>query len=87
MANETHYQGVSVLATMVMPDHLHGILFIREEATVDLGTIIKGFKAGCNKAYRELFALPRGGSIERQEPQKGQEPLPSAYADTVCQPR
>ena len=42
MANETHYQGVSVLATMVMPDHLHGILFIREEATVDLGTIIKG---------------------------------------------
>ena len=72
--NEKHYKGVSVLATMVMPDHLHGIIFIREEATVDLGTIIKGFKAGCNKAYRELFSLPQGGSIERQERQERQEP-------------
>ena len=65
--NERYYPGVTVLATMVMPDHLHGILFIREEATVNLGTIIKGFKAGCNKAYREILGLPRGGSIERQE--------------------
>ena len=65
--NERYYPGVTVLATMVMPDHLHGILFIREEATVNLGTIIKGFKAGCNKAYREILGLTRGGSIERQE--------------------
>ena len=91
--NERYYPGVTVLATMVMPDHLHGILFIREEATVNLGTIIKGFKAGCNKAYREILGLPRGGSIERQEggvlPRGGsierQEGLPSAYADTTCQ--
>ena len=62
--NETHYPGVRVLATMVMPDHLHGIIFIREEAKVDLGAIIRGFKAGCNKAYREL--LPQGGSIEKR---------------------
>ena len=91
--NERYYPGVTVLATMVMPDHLHGILFIREEATVNLGTIIKGFKAGCNKAYREILGLPRGGSIERQGggvlPRGGslerQEGLPSAYADTTCQ--
>ena len=90
--NERYYPGVTVLATMVMPDHLHGILFIREEATVNLGTIIKGFKAGCNKAYREILGLPRGGSIERQE---GALPLgggmerlgglPSAYADSTYQ--
>ena len=90
--NERYYPGVTVLATMVMPDHLHGILFIREEATVNLGTIIKGFKAGCNKAYREILGLPRGGSIERQggalplgggmERQGG---LPSAYADSTYQ--
>ena len=61
LANETYYPGVCVLATMVMPDHLHGILFF-QEAGVELGTVIRGFKAGCNKAYREL--LPRGGSIE-----------------------
>jgi len=90
--NERYYPGVTVLATMVMPDHLHGILFIREEATVNLGTIIKGFKAGCNKAYREILGLPRGGSIERQEgalPLGGgmerQGGLPSAYADSTYQ--
>jgi hypothetical protein len=64
LANETYYPGVCVLATMVMPDHLHGILFF-QEAVVELGTVIRGFKAGCNKAYREL--LPRGGSIEGRE--------------------
>ncbi len=91
--NERYYPGVTVLATMVMPDHLHGILFIREEATVNLGTIIKGFKTGCNKAYREILGLPRGGSIERQEggmlPRGGsierQGGLPSAYADSTYQ--
>ena len=79
MANEEHYPGVMILATMVMPDHLHGIIFIREEAKVNLGTIIKGFKAGCNKAYRHLLLppqqplLPQGGSTERQEEQEGQQ--------------
>lgn len=65
-ANSQHYQGVSVLATMVMPDHLHGILFFREKTSVTLGTVIKGFKAACNKAYRELLGAERpaqGGGI------------------------
>ena len=66
MNNEKYYKGVTVLATMVMPDHLHGILFFKEEAGVNLGTVVKGFKAGCNRAYRELFELPQGGSIERR---------------------
>lgn len=97
-ANETHYPGVSVLATMVMPDHLHGIIFIREEAEVNLGTIIKGFKAGCNKAYREIFSLPQGGSMEERLPRGGSIEKQggghkgggiegqSAYGDTLCQP-
>ena len=49
------YEGVDVLATMVMPDHLHGILFFREQSKVDLGAVIRGFKAACNKAYRQLL--------------------------------
>jgi REP element-mobilizing transposase RayT len=94
MDNEKHYQGVSILATMVMPDHLHGIIFIREEGKVNLGTIIKGFKAGCNKAYREILP-PQGGSIEKQPPRGGgigdgggmekQKGAASVYGDTACQ--
>ena len=37
-----------------MPDHLHGILFVTEPLPVHLGRVINGFKAGCNKAAREL---------------------------------
>lgn len=54
MAIEKHYPEVAVLATMVMPDHLHGILFVEQHMEQHLGMVIKGFKTGCNKAYREL---------------------------------
>ena len=46
---------VEMLATMIMPDHLHGILFVERQMEQHLGMIIKGFKVGCNKAYRELL--------------------------------
>ena len=50
-----HYHPeVQVVALQLMPDHLHGILFVRERMPQHLGHIIKGFKAATNKAYREL---------------------------------
>ena len=52
MAIEKHYPEVNVLATMVMPDHLHGILFVEQHMEQHLGMVIKGFKTGCNKAFR-----------------------------------
>lgn len=52
----THYPAIRVMATMVMPDHLHGILFVQEHMEQHLSMAIKGFKVGCNKAYRRLAA-------------------------------
>lgn len=46
---------VELIALQLMPDHLHGILFIREKLDRPMGKILLGFKQGCNKAYRELF--------------------------------
>ena len=37
-----------------MPDHIHGVLFVKEKIPYHLGTIINGFKAGTRKAAREL---------------------------------
>ncbi len=48
------HQEVRLLAFQLMPDHLHGILFVQEAMEEHLGQVISGFKAGCNKAYREL---------------------------------
>ena len=46
---------VKPIALQMMPDHLHGILFVtRQMENNDLGDVIKGFKTGCNKAFRGL---------------------------------
>ena len=48
------YPEVRPLALQLMPDHLHGILFVTQQMDQPLGMVLKGFKAGCNKAFREL---------------------------------
>lgn len=50
----SHYPQISVLAVQVMPDHIHGLLFVREQMSCHLGQVVNGFKIGCNKAYRRL---------------------------------
>jgi len=49
-----YYPQVRILALTVMPDHMHGILFVTEALPVHLGKVINGFKAGCNRIAREL---------------------------------
>jgi hypothetical protein len=53
-----YHPEVQVVALQLMPDHLHGILFVTREMEQHLGSIIGGFKTGCNKDYRRLFAVP-----------------------------
>ena len=50
-----HHPEVAVIAFQLMPDHLHGILFVRASMNQHLGDIISGFKAETNRAYRELY--------------------------------
>ncbi len=49
-----HHPEVEVIALQMMPDHLHGILFVREKMEKPLGMALRGFKQSCNKHYREL---------------------------------
>lgn len=48
-----YYPHIKMLALVVMPDHIHGILFVSEPLPVHLGKVINGFKSGCNRAARE----------------------------------
>lgn len=52
-----HYPEVSVIKLCIMPDHIHGVLFIKENMPQHLGTIINGFKSGTRKAARELGVI------------------------------
>ena len=49
-----HFPQIEVMAIQMMPDHLHGILFVREKMEKPLGLALRGFKQSCNKHYREL---------------------------------
>ncbi|MGN0847564.1 MAG: transposase [Kiritimatiellia bacterium] len=40
------YPDVELLASVVMPDHFHGVLFVKVEQERPLGAIVRGFKAG-----------------------------------------
>ena len=53
-AASLHHPEVEVIALQMMPDHLHGILFVREKMEKPLGLALRGFKQSCNRHYREL---------------------------------
>ena len=50
-----HYPEIKLIKLQMMPDHLHGILFVQREMDNHLGIVLKGFKTGCNKEYRKLI--------------------------------
>ena len=56
------------LGFQIMPDHLHGILFVEHATDKHLGQIVSGFKAGCNKAYRSLYSEAVPLSTNKQAP-------------------
>ena len=49
-----HHPEVTAVSLQLMPDHLHGILFVEQAIQEHLGAIIRGFKTSTNKAYRQL---------------------------------
>lgn len=51
-----YYPKVQVIAYQLMPDHIHGILYVTEDIPQHLGQIVNGFKIGCNRAVRRLSA-------------------------------
>ena len=61
------YPQISTVALQMMPDHFHGILFVRERLDRPLGKVLLGFKQGCNKALREL--VPSVAVLQQQTQQ------------------
>lgn len=60
------YPQVSIVQHVIMPDHIHGILYVREDTTFHLGQVIKGFKTGCNKSLRLLVEEARKAQLQLQ---------------------
>ena len=50
-----YYPQIEIIDLCIMPDHIHGILFVHDQREKDLSRVVRGFKTGCNRAYRTLF--------------------------------
>ena len=66
MGIHNYYPQIEVMAVQMMPDHMHGILFVRERLPVHLGQVISGFKAGCRKAEKTLIAAAKPQPTEKE---------------------
>lgn len=51
----SYHPEVRLVALQLMPDHLHGILFVTQKMEKPLGAVINGFKTGCTQAYKQLL--------------------------------
>lgn len=68
-AASEHHPEIKVIALQMMPDHLHGILFVKQKMEKPLGMAIRGFKQSCNRHYKELVL---GVSVALPTQQTGQ---------------
>ena len=55
-----HEPAVSAGYIQLMPDHFHGILFVRKDMKKHLGDVLRSFKIGCNKGFRSFSSLSLG---------------------------
>ena len=87
-ATSAHHPEIEVVALQMMPDHLHGILFVREKMERPLGMALRGFKQSCNQHYRRLVlglpspppAPPSVPSVALPTQQTGPTPQPESPA-------
>ena len=85
-----YYPQIKVEALQIMPDHLHGILFVMRQLPVHLGKVISGFKAGCRKRLKEMelgvdvAAKPQPTEKIAQPAQRADTVASTQRADTVA---
>lgn len=60
-----YHPNVQVIDHIVMPEHFHGLLYLDHVDGVTLSMVIKGFKIGCNRAYREIMSSETGTIFAR----------------------
>ena len=46
---------LKVLAQMVMPDHVHLVIQVLEPLPQSIGAVVRGFKSGCTKVYKDEY--------------------------------
>lgn len=58
LATRLHHPAVSVLSHIVMPDHFHALMFVRERINCHFGRIVNGLKGAITRRARLVAANP-----------------------------
>lgn len=53
---------IRVLATQVMPDHLHAVIHVQEQMPKSIGEVVRSFKSACTSWYKRRWAGASEGS-------------------------
>ena len=72
---------LKVLAQMVMPDHVHLVIQVLEPLPQSIGAVVRGFKSGCTKVYKEVY-----GSGENAAEVHGDENAAGVHGDENAAP-
>ena len=46
---------IQIITSQLMPDHFHGIIFVKEDMDISLGQVLCGFMTGCTQAYHRMM--------------------------------
>lgn len=53
---------LKILATQVMPDHIHLVIQTTDQLPRSIGTVIRGFKSACTSIYKREYCCPNDGT-------------------------
>ena len=74
---------IEIRTLQMMPDHLHGILFVKTPLPVHLGHVISGFKTGCRKALRMMAGWQTDVATQSQPTEKSQRSEEPPHAPSL----
>ena len=64
---------LKVLAQKVMPDHVHLVIQVLEPLPQSIGAVVRGFKSGCTKVYKEMYGSGENAAeVHRNEERNGE---------------
>ena len=65
---------LKVLAQKVMPDHVHLVIQALEPLPQSIGAVVRGFKSGCTKVYKEMYSSGENAAeVHRNEERNAAE--------------
>ncbi len=72
MASPIHHPEISIVSLQMMPDHFHGIIYVKSKLEKPLGMALRGFKQKCNQHFRALYPGVQSVALPTQQTRQGE---------------